>query len=109
MANEKVLQLSKDNFEQEVINSEVPVLVDFWATWCGPCRMLGPIIDELGDVLEGKAKIAKVNVDVEKELASRFQVMSIPTILVFKKGEMVEKMVGLRNKEVLESTLNKYL
>ncbi|MGE5328207.1 MAG: thioredoxin [Deltaproteobacteria bacterium] len=108
MASEKVLQLSKDNFD-ETINSEVPVLVDFWATWCGPCRMLGPIIDQLGDELEGKVKIAKVNVDEQKELASRFQVMSIPTILIFKKGEMVEKMVGLRNKEALETTLNKHM
>jgi len=109
MASEKVLQLSKDNFEQEVTNSEIPVLVDFWATWCGPCRMLGPIIDEIGGMFEGKAKIAKVNVDEQKELASKFQVMSIPTILIFKKGEMVEKMVGLRNKEALEAALNKYL
>lgn len=109
MAGEKVLHLSKENFEQEVVNSEMPVLVDFWATWCGPCRMLSPIIDELGELFEGRAKIAKVNVDEQKEIASKFQIMSIPTILVFKKGEIAEKMVGLRNKEALETALNKQL
>ncbi|MGE5472652.1 MAG: thioredoxin [Ignavibacteriales bacterium] len=109
MASEKVLQLAKDNFESEVYKSEVPVLVDFWAPWCGPCRMLGPIIDELAEDFEGKAKVAKVNVDEQKDLALKFQIMSIPAIIVFKNGEMIEKMVGLRNKEALETTLNKYL
>jgi len=109
MAGEKVLHLSKENFEKEVTNLEGSVLVDFWAPWCGPCRMLGPIIDELGSMFEGKAKIAKVNVDEQNELASRFKVMSIPTVLVFKNGEVVEKMVGLRTKEALEASLNKCL
>lgn len=107
MASENVKMISKDNFEQEVVKAEVPVLVDFWAPWCGPCRMLGPIIDEIADGIGPKAKICKVNVDEEGQLAGKFQVMSIPTVAIFKNGEMVEKMVGLRTREVYEEALDK--
>lgn len=109
MASDKVLQLNKENFEKEVNGSEVSVLVDFWAPWCGPCKMLGPIIDELAESFEGKAKVAKVNVDEQRDLALQYQIMSIPAVLIFKNGDLVEKLVGFRNKEALEAVLNKYL
>ena len=86
MANEKVLNLDSENFEEEVLNSNLPVLVDFWASWCGPCKMIAPIIDQLADDFKGKAKIAKVNVDEERDLASKYRVMSIPTLILFKDG-----------------------
>ena len=84
MASEKVLVITKDNFENEVVKSDKPVLVDFWASWCGPCMAIGPIIDSLADEYDGKMKVCKVNVDNEGELTKKFRVMSIPTILIFK-------------------------
>ena len=97
-----VVHITKENFENEVLNSEVPVLVDFWATWCGPCQMLGPIIDEVADEVTD-AKICKINVDEQQELAVRYSVMTIPTLIVFDKGEVVKKSSGFIPKaEVLD-------
>ncbi len=92
------LNITKDNFTAEVLESDIPVLVDFWATWCGPCMMLAPTIEELASELEGKAKICKVNVDEEAELANMFRIQSIPTVMIFKNGEVSDMLVGLRPK-----------
>lgn len=92
-----MLNLTKENFDREVLNSELPVMVDFWASWCGPCQMVAPIVDELEKEYIGKLKIGKVNVDEQGELASEFAVVSIPTIIIFKNGKISEKMVGARS------------
>ncbi|GAE88324.1 thioredoxin [Acetivibrio straminisolvens] len=109
MAGEKVTILTKENFEQEVLNSDKVVLVDFWAPWCGPCRAVAPIIDELADEYDGKAKVAKLNVDSEGEVTEKFRIMNIPTIMVFKNGELVEKLIGARSKAELASAIDKHL
>lgn len=109
MASEKVVILNSDNFDDEVMNSDVPVLVDFWAAWCGPCRMVAPIIDQLADDFDGKAKIAKVNVDEERDLASKFKVMSIPTLILFKDGQIVDQVMGARPKADLTKFVQKAL
>jgi len=93
------LVITKDNFTEEVINSKVPVLLDFWASWCGPCRMVGPVVEEVAAELAGKAKIGKINVDVESELSAQFRVMTIPTLMVFKDGKMVSSVVGVKPKK----------
>lgn len=98
-----ILHITKENFEIEVLNSKEPVLVDFWASWCGPCKALAPILEEVDAELAGSVKVAKINIDEEEELAAQFRVMSIPTLLLFKNGEVVNKSVGLAPKdEVLE-------
>lgn len=97
--------ITKDNFEEEVIKSTKPVLLDFWAEWCGPCRMVGPIVEEISKELSTKAKVGKINVDEEMELAQTFNVMSIPTLLVFKEGKVVNTTVGFQSKEALMSLL----
>lgn len=107
MASDKVLNLTKDNFENEVVQSDKAVMVDFWAAWCGPCRAVAPIIDELAQEYEGKAKVAKVNVDEQGELAAKFRVMSIPTVIIFKNGEIVEKVIGARSKDEFSKLLDK--
>lgn len=91
--------ITKATFEKEVTSSHIPVLVDFWAPWCGPCRMLSPVLDELAGELKDQVKIVKVNVDEEPELASKFGVMSIPTVIAFKQGKAVNKVVGFRSKD----------
>ena len=101
-----VLTITKENFEQEVKNSDVPVLVDFWASWCGPCRMIGPVIEEIANEVSGK-KVGKINVDEQPELAQAYGVMSIPTIAVFKNGEVSVKAVGVQPKQVLLDMLDK--
>lgn len=103
------LVLTKENFDSTIKNSTMPVVVDFWATWCGPCKMLGPVIEELAVGYKDKATVAKVNVDDEAEIAEKFSIMSIPTILFFKDGQLVEKAVGFRKKEQLATIIDKYL
>lgn len=92
------VKLTKSNFEDEVLNSNKPVLVDFWATWCGPCQMIAPIVEEIAEEYEGSIKVGKVNVDEEMALASAFQVTSIPTLMVFKNGKLVNSTIGYRTK-----------
>lgn len=94
----KVIEISEDNFESEVLKSELPVLVDFWATWCGPCRMMGPIVDEIAEENLG-LKVCKVNVDEASELAIKYDVESIPTLIYFKNGQVRATMIGLRTKQ----------
>lgn len=109
MASENIITVTKENFEQTVLNSQVPVLVDFWATWCGPCRAVSPLMEKIADEYTGKASVAKVNVDEEGELALKFKVLSIPTVMLFKGGQMVEKVIGVRSKEEYARLIEKNL
>ena len=99
------LKITRENFVNEVMKSNIPVLIDFWAPWCGPCRMMGPIIEQLAEEYEGKAKVGKVNVDEEGELSQAFGVMSIPTIVLVKDGKVVKQAVGARPKTEVEAML----
>ena len=100
------LKITKANFDQEVMKSDLPVLLDFWAPWCGPCRMLGPIVEEIAEEYKGRAKVGKINVDEEDELAAAFRVSSIPTVVVMKGGKVVNASVGYRPKAQIEAILN---
>lgn len=97
--------ITKTTFDKEVASSNIPVLVDFWAPWCGPCRMLSPVLDELAGEMKDEVKVVKVNVDEEPELASKFGIMSIPTVIAFKQGKAVSKVVGFRSKEDFKNML----
>ncbi|MEQ9455194.1 MAG: thioredoxin [Phycisphaeraceae bacterium] len=107
MASETVLELTDSNFDQEVINSDQPVLVDFWAEWCQPCRMLGPTIDELATEYQGKVKVGKVDTDNNRDTAVKYGIQSIPTVMLFQKGEVVKKFVGLQPKPAFAAELDK--
>lgn len=106
MSAEHIVDLNSENFENEVLQSETPVLVDFWAQWCGPCKMLSPILDELAGEYAGKVKIGKVDVDENQELSAQYSVLSIPTLLIFKDGKVQEQHVGLKGKSELKQALD---
>ena len=101
----KEVELNEANFEAEVIKSETPVLVDFWAEWCGPCRMMNPVIEGLATSFEGKVKIGKVNVDQNPDLSSKYGIQGIPSLLIFSKGELVKQLVGAQTEDKLKSEL----
>ena len=109
MSDESIVHINKNNWQHEVLDSQIPVLADFWAEWCGPCRAVAPILDELSTETAGKLKIVKVNVDENQQLAGEFGVRSIPTMLIFKEGVVQEQMVGAMNKTALKEKLSQYL
>ena len=96
------IQITTQNYENEIVNSDIPVLVDFWAPWCGPCRMVSPIIEDLSNELNGRVKVAKVNIDEQPELAAKFEVMSIPTLAMLEKGRIKNVTVGAKSKHELK-------
>jgi thioredoxin 1 len=102
-----IVILTKNNFDQEVLKSTTPVLVDFWAEWCGPCKMVAPILDELASEYEGKVKIGKVNIDDHQDLATEYGIRAIPTLLLFKDGQVADQIVGLRSKRDFKSKLDR--
>ncbi len=103
------LEITDSNFEELVLKSDKPVLVDFWAEWCGPCRMVGPVVEELATEYTGKAVVGKVNVDTNSEISAKYGIRNIPTILFFKNGEVVEKHVGVAAKNILADKLNAHM
>jgi len=107
MAGQNTLTFTDAAFDQDVLRSEVPVLVDFWAEWCGPCKMIAPVLDELADEYQGKVKIGKVNVDEHQDLAAQFRVSAIPTLLLIKNGQVAEQMVGAKSKRDLKASLDR--
>lgn len=109
MSSEKVVHVDNENFSNEVLSSEVPVLVDFWATWCGPCRQVAPVIDQLADEMDGKVRFAKLDVDESQDLASQYQVQSIPTFILFKGGEVADRMLGAMPKSAFEQFIGRNL
>ncbi|MFC2000210.1 thioredoxin [Chloroflexota bacterium] len=103
------LEISDSNFEQEVVKSDLPVVVDFWAPWCGPCRMVGPIIDKLSEEYNGRVKFCKLNVDDNRDMATKYQVMSIPLLLFFKGGEVVDQNLGAAPEKAIRSKVEELL
>ena len=103
------LQITDSNFEETVLKSDKPVMVDFWAAWCGPCRMVGPIIDELSEEYEGKAIIGKIDIDSNQQYAAQFGVRNIPTVLIFKDGELVDRKVGVSSKNDYAEAIDKLI
>ena len=106
---ERILHLNTRNWDDVVLNSDSPVLVDFWAEWCGPCRMVGPIIEQLAQSLEGKVKVSKLNVDQNQDIAMKYNIQSIPSLVLFKNGNEVARIVGLSSKEKYETFVNNAL
>ena len=104
-----VKKVTTDTFRKDVIESDKPVVVDFWAEWCGPCKKLSPILEEVAEELDGQVTVAKVNVDEERNLGAMFQIMSIPNVLIFNHGEKVDEFVGLRSKDDIVAQVNKQL
>jgi thioredoxin 1 len=104
-----VAPITDNTFEQEVLSSEIPVLVDFWAPWCGPCRMVAPVVDELSQDFDGQVKVVKINTDENPTIATQYGIRSIPTLIVFKDGQPVDRVVGALPKSTLANTLEKYL
>ena len=109
MASDKVVTVSEDNWDQEVLKSETPVLVDFWAQWCGPCRMVAPVLDQIASEMDGKVRVAKLDVDANQSIAYKFQVSSIPTFILFKDGQMADRMMGAMPKSAFENFINRNL
>ncbi len=109
MANPKIVQLSEQTFDSEVTKAGQPVLVDFWAEWCGPCKMIAPLLDELADEYDGKLKIGKVNVDDNQALAGKFGIRAIPTLLIFKDGQVKEQIVGMLSKKDLQRKVSAHV
>ena len=109
MANENIIHIGSEEAFDKIISGSDPVLVDFWATWCGPCRMIAPIVEEIANEYAGKVVVAKVDVDEMGELAQRYRIMNIPTLMLFKQGQLVDKAIGARPKAALEQMLNKAL
>ena len=101
------MEFTDQNFDQEVLKSDKPVLVDFWAPWCGPCQAMGPIIEELANEYEGKVKVGKINVDENAQTAEKYENMSIPSLKIFKGGQVIEELVGMQAKENLKSALDR--
>lgn len=106
---ENVISINDSNFESEVVNSSLPVVVDFWATWCGPCRKLSPVIDEIAQTYVGKVKFVKVNVEESIETAKKYSISGLPSLLIFKNGEAVERMTGLMPKSTIISNVEKHI
>ena len=104
-----VIAVTSSNFENEVLKSDIPVLVDFWAAWCGPCRMLTPVIDQLSEQYAGKVKVVKLNVDENPEISSKYQILTIPTVYLFKSGTKADELVGARPKQSFEEMINKHV
>lgn len=100
-------KFTKENFQEEVLNSKQPVLVDMFATWCGPCKMMGPVVEELAEEYDGQVKVGKVDIDADSELAAQYGVMSVPTFLVFKNGQVADKIIGAVPKEILKEAMDK--
>ena len=104
MASPNIVNLTQENFDAEVLKASTPVLVDFWAEWCGPCKMIAPVLDELAEEHAGQVKIGKVNIDQQQELAAQYGVRAIPTLLLFHQGQVADQMVGLRSKRDLKAS-----
>lgn len=109
MASDKIVTVTDQNWDQEVLKSDQPVLVDFWAQWCGPCRMVAPVLEQLAGEMDGKVRIAKLDVDSNQETAYKFQVSSIPTFILFKNGQMADRMMGAMPKSAFENFINRNL
>jgi len=107
MASPLISALTQDNFDKEVLQAATPVLVDFWAEWCGPCKMIAPLLDELADEYDGKVKIGKVNIDEQQALAAKYGIRAIPTLLLINKGQVAEQMVGAKSKRDLKASLDR--
>ncbi len=103
------VELTNDNFDAEVMKSDTPVLIDFWAEWCGPCKMIDPIVEELAEAYEGKIKVGKVNVDEQGDIAAKYGIVSIPTLLVFKDGEIVNRQVGAVPRPTIEGLFKEFV